>query len=429
MDVLFGSTSVHLVGAIIIATALFQVAVLFFTSWRGAVFARRQQELSLLLLQRRVEAETLHSQIEREKGSSTWSGLRKFRVDRKVPEGGGICSFYLVPHDGKEVPQFNPGQYLTFSLRLPDREKPLVRCYSLSDGTRQKERYRVSIKRADPPRKVPDAPPGLSSSFFHNELNEGDIVDVKAPSGNFYLDMSKHTPVILIGGGIGLTPMLSMLNTLCESGSKREIWLFYGVRNGEEHIMREHLAKLEAEHENVHLQVCYSNPRDGIDTDGTDYHHAERVSVELFKQVLPSNNYEYYICGPGPMMESMTKGLREWGVPDGDVHFEAFGPASVKKAASAEKKVMPTGAAAIEVVFSKSGKTLKWDGSSESILELAENNGIDMDSGCRAGSCGTCVTALKEGEVDYIEEPGALPEESSCLACIAVPKSNLTLDA
>ena len=87
------------------------------------------------------------------------------------------------------------------------------------------------------------------------------------------------------------------------------------------------------------------------------------------------------------------------------------------------------GAAAIEVIFSKSGKTLEWDGSAESILELAENNGIDMDSGCRAGSCGTGITALKEGEVDYIEEPGALPEESSCLACIAVPKNNLTLDA
>ncbi|MFP6713793.1 MAG: 2Fe-2S iron-sulfur cluster binding domain-containing protein, partial [Alphaproteobacteria bacterium] len=97
--------------------------------------------------------------------------------------------------------------------------------------------------------------------------------------------------------------------------------------------------------------------------------------------------------------------------------------------APAEKKAVPTGAAAIEVVFSKSGKTLKWDGSAESILELAENNGIDIDSGCRAGSCGTCITALKGGEVEYIEEPGALPEDSSCLACIAVPKNNLTLDA
>jgi len=429
MNALLGSGTVQFFGAVIMATALFQVLVLFFSSWRGAVFSRKQQELSLLLLQRRVEAETLHGQIEREKGVSTWSGLRKFRIDRKVQEGGGICSFYLVPHDGKEIPQFDPGQYLTFSLRIPDREKPLVRCYSLSDGADQTQHYRVSIKRADPPRKSPEAPPGLSSSFFHKDLDEGDIVDVKAPSGNFYLDMSKHTPVVLIGGGIGLTPMLSMLNTLCEAGSKRETWLFYGVRNGEEHIMREHLAQLESEHENVHLQVCYSNPREGVDNSGTDFHHAERVSLELFKRVLPSNNYEYYICGPGPMMESMTNGLREWGVPDTDVHFEAFGPASVKKATPAKKAVVSDEAVAVEIVFSKSGKTLKWDGSAESVLELAEDNGIEIDSGCRAGSCGTCITALKGGEVDYIEEPGALPEESSCLACIAVPRSNLTLDA
>ena len=175
--------------------------------------------------------------------------------------------------------------------------------------------------------------------------------------------------------------------------------------------------------------MCYSNPREGIDNSGADFHHAERVSVELFKRVLPSNNYEYYICGPGPMMESMTNGLREWGVPDTDVHFEAFGPASVKKATPAKKAVVSDETIAMEVVFSKSGKTLKWDSSAESILELAEDNGIEIDSGCRAGSCGTCITALKGGEVDYIEEPGALPEESSCLACIAVPKSNLTLDA
>ena len=128
-------------------------------------------------------------------------------------------------------------------------------------------------------------------------------------------------------------------------------------------------------------------------------------------------------------MESMTNGLREWGVPDSDVHFEAFGPASVKKKAPSEKKAAVAGEPELEVTFSKSGKTLKWDGTSESILELAEDNGIDMDSGCRAGSCGTCITAVKDGEVDYIEEPGALPEDSSCLTCIAVPKMNLTLDA
>jgi ferredoxin len=81
------------------------------------------------------------------------------------------------------------------------------------------------------------------------------------------------------------------------------------------------------------------------------------------------------------------------------------------------------------VEFNASGKTVSWAADSESLLELAETNGIAIDSGCRAGNCGTCVTAIKSGEVDYINEPGEAPEDGSCLACIAVPKSNLSLDA
>ena len=181
-------------------------------------------------------------------------------------------------------------------------------------------------------RKEPDAPPGLSSNYFHDSINETDILDVKAPGGHFYMDTTKHTPVVLIGGGVGITPVMSMLNQICESGSTREVWFFYGVNNGSEHIMREHLERMASEHENVTLQICYSRARDE-DVLGKDYHHAERVSVDLFKRVLPSSNYDYYMCGPGPMMSSVVEGLIEWGVPEKNIHFEAFGPATVQKAA------------------------------------------------------------------------------------------------
>ncbi|MFP6773678.1 MAG: iron-sulfur cluster-binding domain-containing protein, partial [Alphaproteobacteria bacterium] len=281
--------------------------------------------------------------------------------------------------------------------------------------------------RLGPPPREPDAPPGLSSNFFHNELMVGDIVDVKAPSGNFFLDLSKHRPVILIGGGVGLTPIVSMLNAICESGSQREVWFFYRVRNGNECVMKEHLEALEAEHENVQLRLCYSDPTDG-EVEGEDFHHAARVSVDLFREVLPSNNYEYYMCGPPPMMDSLTTDLRAWGVPDGDVFLEAFGPASVKKKAPAEDKAMETPTGQV-VTFARSNKKLTWDGSHSSILELAEANGVELDFGCRAGSCGTCITAVKTGEVSYVEEPGSMPEQGSCLACISVPKTDLALDA
>ena len=424
---MIGSETIQVIGGVVILIAFAQLAVLLYGTWRGGALARVQQGLANDWLRRRVDAETLHREVERQKTTATWSGARKFRIRDKIQEGGDICSFYLVPHDGKALPPFLPGQYLTFNLRLPDREKPLVRCYSLSDSPLQKDYYRVSIKRQGPPPREPDAPPGLSSNYFHLDLDAGDIVDVKAPSGVFFLDLAKHRPIVLIGGGVGLTPMISMLNAICESGAQREVWFFYGVRNGAEHIMREHLDAVEAEYENVHIRVCYSNPADD-EVEGKDFQHNCRVSVDLFKKVLPSNNFEFYICGPPPMMTSLTTDLGEWGVPDSDIIFEAFGPASVKKKAPAEGAAVaaPTGQI---VTFARSNKKVIWDGSHESILELAEANGIDLDFGCRAGSCGTCITAVKTGDVSYAEEPGSLPEQGSCLACISVPKTDLALDA
>jgi ferredoxin-NADP reductase len=220
-----------------------------------------------------------------------------------------------------------------------------------------------------------------------------------------------------------------MLNAIVESGSTRETWFFYGVRNGAEQIMKDHLARMAAEHSNVRVQVCYSNPTES-EVKGRDYHQGERVSVELFKRVLPSSNYEFYICGPPPMMNTITQDLEKWSVPESRVFFEAFGPATVKKLAPAQAPApAEAGAPAIEVTFAKSGKTCPWKPNGHSLLEFAEAQGVAIDSGCRAGNCGTCLTAVKSGEVCYTVDHGAKPEAGSCLVCISVPKSSLVLDA
>ena len=414
---------------LIVFAVTFQVLMFLVSSLRRATIEREQNDLSMLLLRQEVEQRTAKAQIERDKTLLSWAGTRKFRIDEKVEEGGDICSFYLAAHDGKPIPPFLPGQYLTFSLQIEGQNKSTVRCYSLSDSPHKTDKYRVSIKRIPPPPKEPDAPPGLVSNHFHKELKQGDIVDVKCPSGNFYLETAKHTPIVLIGGGVGVTPVLSMLNNLAHIKSKREIWFFYGVRNSSEHIMRSHFEQIAKEHENIHLQVCYSNPSEN-DEFGTHYHHMERVSVDLFKKVLPSNNYEYYICGPQPMMESLVTGLQDWGVPKGDIHMEAFGPASVKVQSKVKENAAPEQKGqSFNVTFSRTGKSLTWEPSAGSLLELAEANDIVMDSGCRAGNCGTCVTAVKSGELDYLEDPGTTIESGSCLACIAKPTSDIVLDA
>ncbi|MGB1109837.1 MAG: 2Fe-2S iron-sulfur cluster-binding protein, partial [Gammaproteobacteria bacterium] len=265
-----------------------------------------------------------------------------------------------------------------------------------------------------------------SSSFFHDKIQIGDLLDVKAPSGHFYLNVDSDAPVVLIGGGIGLTPVLSMLNFICDSQREREVWFFYGVRNKAEHAMADHLRELAKGNPKLKLNICYSDPSES-DVKGQDYDHAERVSVDLFKRVLPSNNYEFYICGPPPMMSSLTEALEEWGVPESRVHFEAFGPASVKKVAHTE--VASAEHTGVEVTFALSDKKLMWDGESNSLLEFAEANGITLDSGCRAGGCGTCATAIRSGSVDYLQSPDADVEKGYCLTCISVPKSALTLEA
>jgi ferredoxin-NADP reductase len=408
-------------------TALY-LATLTFGYGRQVAVVRRNADIERELLSARIGQIMDRRKFERERQELSWSGYRKFEIARKEMEGGGICSFYLQPHDRKPLPPFEPGQYLTFNLHIPNEPKPLVRCYSLSESPNHPDYYRVSIKAIPAPRDNPDAPPGLSSNYFHGELGEGDILDVKAPSGKFFLDRSHHGPVALIGGGVGITPVLSMLNDIVESGSVRDVWFFYGVTNGSEHILSDHLKRIERENEHVSLHVCYSRAVDD-DKEGEDYRHAERVSIDLFQRVLPHSNMDFYICGPPPMMNSLVEGLEEWGVPKGQIHFEAFGPATVKRIPAAKGATAPAKGTAHKVTFAKSGTVATWTHESGSILDFAEEKGVVIDFGCRAGNCGTCITAVKEGDVDYLSEPGDIPEAGSCLACVSVPKGNLVLDA
>jgi hypothetical protein len=415
----------------LLATVLTLVYLAFLV--QGAY--RRQARMAQLHLEERAMLRarldliaTPLAKIALDKGHAAWSGFRKFRVEGKVLEAESCCSFYLAPHDGRPLPAYLPGQYLTFRLQIPGQSREVTRCYSLSDSPDHSDYYRVTIKRIPPPRGVSDAPAGLVSSHFHDRIQVGDILDVKAPSGHFHLNIESRTPVVLVGGGIGVTPALSMLNYLVSSPGRREVWFFYGVRNGQEHILKDYLREIAEQHPHIHFVACYSDPL-ASDRAEEDFHFAERVSVDLFKRVLKVNNFEFYVCGPPPMMESLTKGLAEWGVPEEHIHFEAFGPASVKKIAKPETKGS-VDTSGVEVNFVRSNKTVLWSEGAGTLLELAEAHGIRLDSGCRAGSCGTCVTAIRDGKVDYLGgNPDFDIEKGSCLACVAVPRGALSLDA
>ena len=359
-----------------------------------------------------------------------WTGFRAFRVDRKLAEdvSQSICSFYLVPEDLQPLLPFLPGQFLTFRLDVPTLAggtEQIIRCYSLSDAPRP-DYYRVSIKRAPSPAGG-DLPAGRSSNFFHDQVGVGTVLQVRAPSGHFYID-SSAAPVVLIGGGIGITPLLSMLNWCLAAQPGREVWLFYGVRNSREPVMSAQLAALVAAQPNFHLRLCFSDPLPE-DQLGRDYQCRGRVDVGLLRLQLPLKPYHYYICGPTPMMESLVPALEDWGVPDSHIHFEAFGPASIKRRTTAVIPQAVDAPSDIVVTFAKSGKQLPWQAASGSLLEFAEANGIAVNSGCRAGGCGSCQTTIQAGEVAYHQSPDYDPEPGSCLLCVCSPKTSLTLEA
>ena len=423
-------TSLYLVlwiaGGILLQLVIY-LAIIFWRHWRDYL-ALRHTAAAL-----NIAVKPLNESDAPEAPTAAWSGLRSFRVERKVTEDAQqeICSFYLKPEDGQALAPFFPGQFLIFRLDIPSATggtEPVVRCYSLSDAPRV-DGYRVSIKRAPAP-NAQSIPPGRSSNYFHDQVALGSLLQVHAPSGHFYIDRSDN-PVILIGGGIGITPMLSMLEWCLTTQPEREIWLFYGVRNGREMVMKSHFKELAAVHPSFHLQVCFSDPQPD-DVAQTDYQHAGRIDVPLLRRVLPLKPYHFYICGPTPMMESLVPALEDWGVPDGRIHFEAFGPASVKRKnttltalAVAQSEVSTSD---IVVTFAKSGKQLPWQADAATLLDFVESHGIAVSSGCRAGGCGTCQTTIREGEVTYRQLPEFDPEPGTCLLCVCTPKTSVTLE-
>jgi len=371
---------------------------------------------------RRLEAAARAARAS--KAIPDWTGWRRFRVAAVVDESRDVKSFYFAPLDGRPLSTFAPGQYLTFRLRIPGSEAPLVRCYSLSDRPRQ-DFYRATIKRVTAPCGRADLPAGRGSSFFHDRVKVGDVLDVRAPAGTFLIDPRAEDPLVLIGAGIGVTPLVSMLEAIVHHGRAREVNLILGFRNGNEHPFRGQIARIATGNERIRLHVSYSAPRTG-DLLHRDYTHEGRITIERVRQVLPSNNYHFYVCGPGPLMESLVPALWEWGVPESHVHFEAFGPASVRSAAG---RAVGKDSQKCEVRFEQSNRTAVWDASFNSLLEFGQAAGVVMRSGCRAGSCGECMMAVRSGKVTTVKQPGIEVPPGQCLTCISVPAGELVLDA
>lgn len=346
---------------------------------------------------------------ERLRAAELATHWRRFTVSQVVQESASIRSFHLQPEDGAGVLPHLAGQHLPIRVRMPGADKPLIRTYTLSTAPSDGY-YRLSVKRD-----------GLVSSWLHDHLHAGDTLEARAPAGDFIVDPDSRRPLVLLAGGVGITPMLAMVRHLVFEGRRtqrmRPVVLFYASRSKHDRAFDRELAEL-----NVSVIRVLSDTRDA--REGIDYDTAGRIDMPLLSRYLPFGDYEFYLCGSPSFSQSLYDGLRGYGVIDNRIHAEAFGPASLKRSGE-QPAIAPAGpppaTTSIPVTFIESLKQARWEPGSGTLLELAEARGLEPVYSCREGHCGTCKTRLLKGAVSYLKEPAARVGDDEVLICCAVP--------
>ncbi len=371
--------------------------------------------------------------LEREPGSGNvgltvtspppaWPGFRQLTVTAITRESDSVISVRLEDPNGTPVPAARPGQYLTLRVKPDEKQRSVLRNYSLS-GPPGAGYYRVTVKRERE---------GVASGYLHTRLAVGDQLDVAAPRGTFILDRT-HAPVLLISAGIGATPVLAMLQALAQEHSDREIWWLHGARNGREHSFATEAQALLASLPNANSRVYYSHPG-ADDLEGRDFDTPGRLTAPILAELAPPHDAEAYVCGPTPFMDQISAGLAAIGIEASRIRTEPFGPAPGVTpgiaATPARAPHPPTGkpGSGPKIEFARSDLAIPWSSDYGSVLELAEACDVPVRWSCRTGVCHECETTLIAGDVDYSPDPVEPPAEGSLLICCSQPRDDVVLD-
>ncbi|MCP1648080.1 pyridoxamine 5'-phosphate oxidase family protein [Pseudomonas nitroreducens] len=333
-----------------------------------------------------------------------WQDWRVLRVEQ---ESADIRSFYLQPPAGAAV-NFAPGQHLP--VRLVVGEQALIRTYSLSSAPSDGE-LRISVKTQGP-----------ASRHLHEQVGVGDHLQVRAPMGSFTLNSDSARPVVLIGAGVGITPLLSMLRELA-AGPARRVHLFQSARTLGQLPFQREITELRQRTPQLQVHRALSRP-EAHAVLGRDFEQVGRLDIEALKARLPLDDYDFYVCGPGEFTQAIYDGLRGLNIADARIHAETFGPSTLKRRGDSQAPALvqpPAATEPVPVYFAGSAKEARWKPDSGSLLELAEARGLSPDFSCRGGSCGTCRTKIVSGQVHYPNPPAELPEAGSALICCAIP--------
>lgn len=350
-----------------------------------------------------------------------WTGsLRVVQIVRETPS---VQTFRLADPASDRLPfDFLPGQFLQVEVE-PEQGNPARRSYTIASSPTQRAYVELTVKREQQ---------GIVSRYLHDRLAVGDLVKISGPFGAFTFTGSDADSIVLIAGGVGITPMMSVLRYLTDTAWPGEIFFLYGARSTEEFVFREEIERIERRHANLHvLAVMQRAP-------GTTWFGAEgTITGEMLAAAVPDiAKRRIHLCGPPPMMAAIKAELVELGVSEAQLHTEAFGPASlpvdhIEPPAGAEavpdgakappKPAAATDAAATTITFSVSGVSapLRTD---ETVLEAAEDAGVEIPYSCRVGECGVCVTKLLKGNVTMAVEKGLAASDKAAgyvLACQA----------
>ena len=344
--------------------------------------------------------------------------LCRLRVAKITQETPDVKTIRLVACHGGRIPfNYLPGQFLTFTL--PVGEKPIRRSYTISSAPTQAYYCEVTVKREDQ---------GAGSRYICDELKVGDTLEVKAPSGRFTFTGEESDSVVLIAGGVGITPMMSVTRALTDMCWPGDIYFIIACRDPEHFIFESEIKRLEERYDNLHVHVAMSRIEQAMDG-----YRAGRLNKEMLAEWVPEiATRRVHICGAPAMMDATKAMLSELGVPAENIFTENFGSTQKPKAKVAKgqeaHEPKATGAKVTFAVSDKSTELL----ADETILEAAERIDVGIDYSCRVGTCGICVAKLLSGEVTMEVEDGLEPEDREAgmiLCCQAKAKQDVSVEA
>ncbi len=398
---ILGLSVLHLsIMVILVGFAMAMIAMYFFKMRRAATLLRRLTELP----------------------RGPWGG--SLRVARIFAETPCIKTFRLLDPVGGPIPfTFLPGQFLT--LTVAREGQTLRRSYTIASSPAQRDYIEITVKREEQ---------GLVSRYLCEEVREGTLLQVSAPQGYFTFTGREAESIVLIGAGVGITPLMSVIRYLTDRAWPKNIYLLFSCRTPDQFAFRAELEHLQRRHPNLHIVATVTG------TDGTEWTGPRgRFTRELIAQSVPDiARRRVHLCGPAPMMDATRAILLELGVLAESIKSEGFGPPPGQKpherrAAldAAMAHAVPDAAEVPSVLFTISGTTAPLPADA-TVLEAAEHVGVVIDYSCRVGTCGACRVKLRKGAVTMAVEDGLPPEDKSrgiILACQARATESLEVEA